>query len=92
MLWIMTLLFAAAAFLYGRELVGKQRLMGVIRTALRKAELNKRDRVQVPYNQMAELVGWKSDLFPMRDSDDFAQKEGPHPSRLSPARRGKLRR
>ena len=37
---------------------GQQKLRGLVRTGLRKAELDNCDRVRLPYNQVAEIMGW----------------------------------
>ena len=54
----------------------KQKVNSVLRTALRNADAYKpggRETVVIPYNQLAELMGWKSDNFPMREDSSFCK-------------------
>jgi len=44
------------------QLTGSQKLKGVLRAALRKAEQDRNVRVWMPYNQLAELMGWKPEF------------------------------
>ena len=77
---------------------GQQKLKGVIRTGLRKAEADNCEMVRLPYNQIADAMGWKPEfdddvrtsVYPFRSARDFAQQAGPHPATLSPSRRKKL--
>ncbi len=74
------------------ELAAKQKLLGVLRTSLRNAEQYKpggRDEVRIPYNQLAELVKWDSELFPMPDAK-HTHKPGPHPATVTATRRQKM--
>lgn len=89
---------AASLFLNLYLLAGQQKLRGLIRTGLRKAERDNCQMVRLPYNQVADLMGWKPEfdgdvrtsVYPFRDPKDFRQKPGRHPAMLSPNRRGKL--
>ena len=77
---------------------GQQKLKGVIRTGLRKAERDNCETVRMPYNQVAEAMGWKPEfdddvrtsVYPFRSRRDFTKSNERHPATLSPARRGKL--
>ena len=55
------LAFAGLIFfaLWLNELLKGQRLRGVIRAGLRKAERDNCPTVRIPYNQLAEELGWK---------------------------------
>ena len=55
------LAFASVLFLglYFHTLTGVQRLRGVIRAGLRKAERDNCAMVRIPYNQLAEELGWE---------------------------------
>lgn len=44
------------------QLTGSVKLKGVLRSGLRKAERDRCDRVRIPYNQLAELMGWKPEF------------------------------
>ncbi len=44
------------------QVASAQRLKGLLRTGLRKAEHDGSDRVRLPYNQVAELMGWKPEF------------------------------
>ena len=88
-----TALFLLAIVLWLRRMMEDQKLKAVLRTALRKADLYKpggREIVTIPYNQLAELIGWKSDNFPMRENKYTGKPGGPHPSALPFTRRRKL--
>lgn len=91
-------LLAASLVLNVYQLTAHQRLRGLIRTGLRKAERDNRQTVRLPYNQTAKYMGWKPEfdgdvrtsVYPFRDPKDFHAKPGRHPALLSPARRKKL--
>ena len=55
-------MLAAASLLFMglwlNELLKAQRLRGVIRAGLRKAERDNCPTVRIPYNQLAEELGW----------------------------------
>ena len=75
---IITLLFLGALFMYLWTLAGHGKLRAVLRTALRAADAYKpggRDHVRIPYNQLAELLDWRSEAknYPMR-TDSFTGK------------------
>ena len=44
--------------LWLNELLKAQRLRGIIRAGLRKAERDNCPTVRIPYNQLAEEIGW----------------------------------
>ena len=44
------------------QIAGKSRLMGILRTGLRKAELDRNTFVRIPYNQLAEELGWEPEF------------------------------
>jgi hypothetical protein len=77
---------------------GNQKLKGLIRTALRKAEADNCEMVRMPYNQVAEALGWepeydddvRTSVYPFRSRRDFTKSNERHPATLSPARRKKL--
>jgi hypothetical protein len=77
---------------------GQQKLKGVIRSGLRKAERDNCEMVRLPYNQIADAMGWtpefdgdvRTSVYPFRSARDFAKSNERHPATLSPARRKKL--
>lgn len=79
-------------------ITGHQRVRALLRTGLRKAELDNCETVRLPYNQVAHLMGWtpefdgdvRTSVYPFRESRDFAKSNERHPAVLSPHRRGKL--
>lgn len=44
------------------QLTGQQRLRGVLRAGLHKAERDRTKWVRIPYNQLAELMGWEPEF------------------------------
>jgi len=57
------------------------KLKGVLRTALRKAERDNCDRVRIPYNQLAGLMGWTAEFEQYkfdRTPGRKARKSDPH--------------
>jgi len=92
------MLVTAQIFLILHLFTGQQRLKGVIRTGLRKAEADNCETVRLPYNQIADLMGWKPEfdndvrtsVYPFRSAKDFVAKPGQHPATMTPARRKKL--
>ncbi len=44
------------------QLTSKSKLMGILRTGLRKAELDRKNYVRIPYNQLAEEMGWEPEF------------------------------
>lgn len=85
---VLLAMMALTAFLV--QLSANQKLRAIIRTGLRKAESDHSEMVRIPYNQLAEAIGWDSELYPMRDDKEFKQCDIGHPATLSPARRRKL--
>lgn len=90
---VMTLAFLGTLFLYLRALASSSRLKGVLRTALRAADAYKpggRDEVRIKYNQLAQLMGWRSENYPMRDPGSFGGKPSErHPASESASKRQK---
>lgn len=83
--WFTTLICLLVA------LSSKQKVNGVLRTALRDADKYKpggRDHCRIPYNQLAELLGWKSDNYPQR-TDKFGTPKSKLPQFKGGPRRKK---
>jgi hypothetical protein len=64
------------------------KLRRVIQEAVDKVERDRSEMVRIPFNQL-KLMGFSTRHGFYRDRE-FNAKPGPHPARLSPARRRKL--
>jgi hypothetical protein len=90
---IITLMFLGATLMYFRELSGSSKIRGVLRAALRRADVygkTGRDTVRIDRNQAAELLG--VDVDPRRGEKFTGKFDGIHPNMRSAARRKKLRK
>jgi hypothetical protein len=88
-----TLAFIGALVLWIGRIMEQEKVYRVLRSALRQADDYKpggRDIATIPYNQLALLVGWKSDNFPQPDK--VPGEPEPHPATLRAPRRKKLKR
>lgn len=82
MLAFASLLFLA---LWVHTLLGVQTLRGIIRAGLRKAERDNCPTVRIPYNQLAEELGWEPEYqrFNFQRMPGRKAKDGPTEFRTS---------